>query len=68
MYVKDKYNAKVLKRYSTFKENILESIAVEIEISKVKKFVAISLYRPNRHTTLSQAEQIAIFLRNLQNN
>ena len=61
LYVKDKYNAKVLERYSTFKENIIESIAVEIEIPKVKKFVAISLYRPNRHTTLSQSEQIAIF-------
>ena len=62
VYVKDCYPAKYLEKASFFVENILESLALEIEIPGSKKFVAVSLYRPNCHKTLTKAEQSDLFI------
>ena len=61
LYINKSFNSSVLKNESLFVENILESIALKIEIPNVKKFICVSLYRPNNHKVLSQAEQIRSF-------
>ena len=61
IYINRNFNSTVLKNESLFIENILESIAVKVEIPTVKKFICVSLYRPNSHKVLKQAEQIKLF-------
>ena len=61
LYIKDSYNSSVLKDESIFVENIFEAIALKVEIPNVKKFICVSLYRPNCHKTMSQAEQTRSF-------
>ena len=64
IYIRNAYNARVLDSLSFFIDNILESIAVEIEVPGKKKFIAVSLYRPNTHPTFTQSEQFEIFFAN----
>ena len=65
MYVKQSYPAKIIE--SLFIDNIFESIAVEIEIPKIKRFIAISLYRPNCHKQLSKVAQLEQFMVHFNN-
>ena len=61
LFVHKDNNSSILEDHSLFIENIYESIAVQVETSSRNKFIAISLYRPNRHKTLSQSQQFDQF-------
>lgn len=61
LYINNKFSSKILESSSVFVENIYESLAVQVETPDRKKFIAVSMYRPNRHTTLTQSEQIEQF-------
>ena len=65
IYVKNNFNTSLLKEESIFKENIFESIALKVEIPNVKKFICISLYRPNNHKRLTANEQFQSFFQSL---
>lgn len=62
IYVNQKYNTKLHESATIFIENLFESIAVEIELPNKKKFLAINIYRPNTHKTLTPSQQINDFL------
>ena len=65
IYVNKNYHSEKLKKDSKFIENIYESCAIKIDIPKVKKFIAVSLYRPNTHATLTNKEQLDQFFNHL---
>ena len=61
IYVNNRYNAQVIENNSFFIDHIFESIALEIEIPSKRKFILVSLYRPNCHKTLRVSEQLDKF-------
>lgn len=67
IYVRDDIHAEQLNKESLFIDNIYESIAIKIDIPKVKKFIAVSLYRPNHHNDLSYSNQLEQFFIHLTN-
>ena len=47
--------------HNSFVENILEELSLKVEIPNGKKFILASIYQPNRHKTLTVAEQMQKF-------
>lgn len=62
IYCSDQYNIKHLNNKNFFISNLLEASVVQIESPGKVKFILVSLYRPNTHHTLNNAEQIDSFM------
>lgn len=62
IYYKNIYTATLLNDVSIFKQSIIESIAVKIDIKGGKSLTFLNLYRPNTHLSLSRSEQLDSFL------
>ena len=60
IYVNKRLNARILEKDFFFIDNVLENIAVIIEILSRRKIIA-SLCRPNCHKTLLATEQFNDF-------
>ena len=56
-----------LENESIFIERIFESLVVKVDIPNVKKFICVSLYRPNTHNTMTQSQQLEAFFVHLNN-
>ena len=68
IYVKNIFNCRVLKEYSTFIDKVVETIFVEVTTPKKKKLIVGSVYRPNsKYVALSEKTQFNLFLDNLSN-
>lgn len=61
LYIKQEYNSTYLEHESIFIENIFESLVVKVVIPNVKKFICVSLYRPNTHKSMTQSQQLESF-------
>lgn len=67
LYIKQEYNSSYLEKESIFIEKIIETVVVKIDIPNVKKFICVSLYRPNTHNTMTQSQQLEAFFVHLNN-
>ena len=67
VFVRDDIHAELLSKKSLFIENVYESIAIKVDLPKIKTFIAVSLYRPNNHKTLNYNAQIELFFTHLAN-
>ena len=52
---------------SKFKENIFESLVLEVSINSNKKLILANIYRPNNHKVLSNSEQLTTFFEIYEN-
>ena len=64
IYIRDCLKFKLLPQYSIFIEKIMETICVEIELENKKKLIITCLYRPNTHPSITQTQQLDLFIDN----
>jgi len=64
-YIKDSYNATILKKESIFIKGTFESLCIQVDIPGIKKIIFVNLYRPPSSPSLSQEEHNLTFFTNL---
>ena len=60
-YINQSFSVKKLNKVSKFKENIFESLVLEVSINSNKKLILANIYHPNNHKVLSNSEQLTTF-------
>lgn len=63
IYARNDLKPELLSEYSKFHEGIYESCVVRINVSKFKKIILMSIYRPNNHPVLTREQQLDQFHR-----
>ncbi|MBM3939212.1 MAG: endonuclease/exonuclease/phosphatase family protein [Sphingomonadales bacterium] len=61
IFIKNGIKHQMCPNYSIFQDRIFESLFIEVEVSKNKKIVIGSCYRPNTHPTFTGTQQLSSF-------